>query len=180
MPFEFQKLEIDDVILIKPKIFADNRGFFLECYKRSDFEMAGIKDIFIQDNHSISFKSVIRGLHFQKKPYEQSKLVKCTYGKIFDVAVDLRRDSKTYKKWVGVELSDENSFMLYIPKGFAHGFCVLSDKAEVIYKCDCEYMKDYDSGIRWDDPDINIKWPCLNPILSDKDKNLPYLKDVII
>ena len=178
MPFEFERLEIEGVILIKPKVFVDKRGFFLETYKRSEFEFNGIKDIFIQDNHSRSVRSVIRGLHFQKAPYEQSKLVRCIYGKIFDVAVDLRKGSKSYKKWVGIELSDENNFMLYIPKGFAHGFCVLSEKADVVYKCDCEYMPLYEAGIRWDDPEIDIKWPCLEPIVSDKDKNLPYLREV--
>ena len=179
MPFEFKKLEIEGVVLIKPKVFEDNRGFFLESYKKSDFENFGIKDVFVQDNHSKSVKSVIRGLHFQKHPYEQSKLVRCISGKIFDVAVDLRKNSPTYKKWVGIELSDENNFILYIPKGFAHGFCVLSDVAHVIYKCDCEYVPSYDSGIRWNDPDIGIKWPFSNPIVSDKDRNLPYLKEVI-
>jgi len=180
MPFEFKKLEIDGVVLIKPKVFEDNRGFFLESYKKSDFENFGIKDVFVQDNHSKSVKSVIRGLHFQKHPYEQSKLVRCISGKIFDVAVDLRKNSPTYKKWVGIELSDENNFILYIPKGFAHGFCVLSDEAHVVYKCDCEYMPFYDAGIRWDDPDINIKWPITDPLVSDKDKNLPYLREVYL
>lgn len=184
MPFEFEKTEIPDVILIKPKVFGDDRGFFMETYKKSDFEKFGIDTDFVQDNHSKSVKGVLRGLHFQKEPFAQGKLVRCIKGKIFDVAVDIRRGSPTFKKWVGYELSEENKLMLWIPKGFAHGFLTLSEEAEVIYKVSgAEYNPKSDAGIIWNDPDINIKWPLEEieeVLLSDKDKNLPTLKNADI
>jgi len=182
MPFEFIKTEIPEVIIIKPKIFSDNRGFFMETYKKSDFEKAGIDTDFIQDNHSKSIKGVLRGLHYQKEPFAQGKLVRCIKGKIFDVAVDIRKNSPTFGKWVGFELSEENRLMLWIPKGFAHGFLTLSEEAEIIYKVSGgEYSPQHDAGIIWNDPDINIKWPQIdNIILSEKDKNLPLLKDADI
>jgi dTDP-4-dehydrorhamnose 3,5-epimerase (EC 5.1.3.13) len=130
MPFEFIKTDIKEVILIKPKVFEDERGFFLESYKKSEFEENGITDVFIQDNHSKSVKGVLRGLHYQKEPAAQGKLVRCIKGKIFDVAVDIRKNSPTYGRWVGYELSEENKLMLFIPKGFAHGFLTLSEEAE--------------------------------------------------
>ncbi len=178
MPFEFFSLEIKDVIVVKPKVFEDSRGFFLETYKKSEFEKAGIKENFNQDNHSKSVKNVLRGIHFQLNPKAQAKLVRCIKGKIFDVAVDLRKNSPTFKKWVGIELSEENKLMLYIPAGFGHGFLTLSDEAEVLYKVTEEYSPQHDAGIRWDDPDIGITWGIENPILSKKDANLPYLKDL--
>jgi len=182
MPFEFEKLEIPDVILVKPKIFRDNRGFFLETYKKSDFERNGINVEFIQYNHSGSVKGVLRGLHYQKHPKAQGKLVRCVKGAIFDVAVDIRKNSPTFRKWVGVYLSEENNYMLWIPEGFAHGFLVLSDFAEVMYKVSgAEYSPEHDAGIRWDDPDIGINWPLDKVeqiILSEKDKNLPYMKEL--
>jgi dTDP-4-dehydrorhamnose 3,5-epimerase len=181
MPFEFVKTVIPEVILIKPKVFEDARGFFLESYKQSDFEKYGIKDTFVQDNHSKSTKGVLRGLHYQKEPAAQGKLVRCIKGKIFDVAVDIRKNSPTYGKWVGYELSEENKLMLFIPKGFAHGFLTLSEEAEIIYKVSgAEYSKEYEKGIIWNDKTINIKWPLENIkeiILSDKDKNLPTLEE---
>ncbi len=180
MPFEFERLEIKDVVLIKPKIFRDKRGFFLEAYKKLEFETFGIKDDFIQDNHSKSIKGVLRGLHYQKSPKAQAKLVRCIRGKIFDVAVDIRKNSPTFKKWVGVELSEENQYMLYIPIGFAHGFLTLSEEAEIMYKvAGSEYSPAHDAGIIYNDPDINIDWPKLDVdfILSHKDKSLPRLKD---
>ena len=184
MPFEFIKTEMPDVILVKPKVFNDKRGFFMETYKKSDFESAGIDTDFVQDNHSKSIKGVLRGLHFQKEPFAQGKLVRCVKGKIFDVAVDIRKGSPTFGKWVGYELSDENRLMLWIPKGFAHGFLTLSDEAEVIYKVSGgEYAPEYDAGIRWNDPDINIRWPLdevEQVLLSGKDRNLPFLKDADI
>ena len=180
MPFEFKKLEISGLILVKPVVFADDRGFFMETYKYSDFANAGIKEKFVQDNHSKSVKNVLRGIHFQLNPKAQGKLVRCIKGKIFDVAVDLRKNSKTYKKWIGVELSEENKLMLYIPAGFGHAFLTLSEEAEVLYKTTEEYSKEHDSGIRWDDPEINITWGIKSPILSPKDANLPYLKDSIL
>ncbi len=182
MPFEFIKTEIPDVVLIKPKVFKDDRGFFLETYKKSDFEKAGIKAEFVQDNHSKSVKGVLRGLHFQKKPFAQGKLVRCIKGKIFDVAVDIRKGSPTYGKWIGYELSEENKHILWIPEGFAHGFLTLSNEAEVIYKVSGgEYSPQHDAGIIWNDPDIGIKWPLDQVdeiILSEKDKKLPFLRGI--
>lgn len=177
MPFTFTKTELDGVIIVEPRIFSDERGFFLESYKSSDFKDNGIDVDFLQDNHSRSTKGVLRGLHFQKAPKAQAKLVRCTQGRIFDVAVDIRPDSNNYKKWVGYELSGENKRMLYIPAGFAHGFVVLSETAEVLYKASKEYSAENDAGIRWDDPEIGVNWGYDNPLVSEKDKNLPYLKD---
>ena len=179
MPFEFIRTEIPDVILIKPKVFEDERGFFMETYKRQDFERAGIKGEFVQDNHSKSRYGVLRGLHFQKEPYTQAKIVRCIKGVIYDVAVDLRKNSPTFGKYVGVILSEHNKYMLYIPRGFAHGFLVLSDEAEVVYKVDNVYAPDHEGGLIWNDPDVNIPWPIDNPILSQKDQKWPTLKELI-
>ncbi len=179
MPFEFVRLSIPDVILIKPKVFEDERGFFMETYKKSDFERAGIKCEFVQDNHSKSKYGVLRGLHFQKEPYAQAKIVRCVRGVIYDVAVDLRRNSQTFGKYVAVILSEFNGYMLYIPRGFAHGFLVLSDEAEVIYKVDNEYAPEYECGLIWNDPDVNIPWPIDNPILSEKDRKWPTLRELL-
>ena len=178
MPFEFKRLEIPDVILIKPKVFEDERGFFMETYKKSDFEKAGIKGEFVQDNHSKSKYGVLRGLHFQKEPYAQSKIVRCIRGVIYDVAVDLRKNSPTFKKYVSIELSEDNKLMLFIPKGFAHGFLVLSKEAEVIYKVDNIYAPDYESGLLWNDEQVGIEWPIEEPILAEKDKKWPSLKQL--
>ena len=179
MPFEFEKLEIPDVILIKPKVFGDERGFFMETYKKPDFERVGIRGEFIQDNHSRSRYGVLRGLHFQREPYAQAKIVRCIRGVIYDVAVDLRKDSPTFGKWVGVILSEFNKWQLYVPRGFAHGFLVLSDVAEVVYKVDNVYAPDYEGGIIWNDPDVGIKWPIEEPILSEKDKKWPTLREAM-
>ena len=179
MPFEFKKLEIQDVILIEPKVFGDERGFFMEGYKKSEFFANGIDVEFEQDNHSSSTKGVLRGLHYQLPPKEQAKLVRCIDGEVFDVAVDIRKNSSTFGKWVGVKLSAENKKMLYIPKGFAHGFVVLSDRAQLLYKATNEYSKENDRGIAWNDPNINIDWGIdFEPILSEKDKIQPLLKDL--
>ena len=179
MPFEFKRLEIKDVILITPKVFGDSRGFFLESYKKSDFVANGIDVEFNQDNHSKSTKGVLRGLHYQANPKPQAKLVRCAKGKVFDVAVDIRKGSKTFGKWVGEILSEENKNMLYIPAGFAHGFVVLSDEAELLYKASNEFSLEHDRGIKWDDPDINIDWGIdFKPLISEKDENQPYLKDI--
>ncbi len=176
MPFEFKKLEIPDVILIKTKVFEDERGFFMETYKKEDFEeKAGIKGEFIQDNHSKSKKGVLRGLHFQREPYAQAKIVRCIRGEIYDVAVDLRKNSLTFGKYAGVNLSEYNKYQLYIPGGCAHGFLVLSEAAEVIYKADNVYAPDHEGGLIWNDPDVNIPWPSDHPILSEKDRELPTL-----
>jgi len=179
MPFEFKKLDIDGVILVTPKVFGDKRGFFLESYQKSTFYENGITTEFNQDNHSKSTKGVLRGLHFQTNPYAQAKLVRCSKGKIFDVAVDIRKNSPTFGKWVGEILSEENKNMLFIPEGFAHGFVVLSDEAELLYKASGEYSPANDRGIKWDDPSININWGIdFAPIVSEKDEKQPYLKDI--
>ncbi len=177
MPFEFEKLEIPDLVFIKPRIFGDDRGFFLELYKHSDFVRGGILDHLVQDNYSKSTKGVLRGLHYQKVPNAQGKLVTCIRGAIFDVAVDIRKGSSQYGKWVGIMLTEENKHMLYVPPGFAHGFQVLSDTAEVLYKCTNEYSPADDRGIIWSDQDLNINWPLGNPILSAKDAVHPRLRD---
>lgn len=179
MPFEFQKQTIEEVILITPKVFGDERGFFMETYKKSDFEAHGIMGEFNQDNHSKSSKHVLRGLHYQEDPYAQAKIVRCLKGKILDVAVDIRKNSKTFGKHVKAELSESNKQMLYIPKGFAHGFVVLSDEAEIVYKTQGEYAPQADKGIIWNDKDINIDWEIsFEPILSEKDTKHPTLKEL--
>jgi dTDP-4-dehydrorhamnose 3,5-epimerase len=177
MPFEFVPLEIPGLILVKPKVFGDDRGFFLELYKHSDFALAGIRDHLVQDNYSRSARGVLRGLHYQKQPKAQGKLVTCIKGRIYDVAVDIRKGSPQFGKWAGAELSEENKHLLYVPRGFAHGFQVLSETAEVMYKCTDEYSPSDDRGIIWNDPDINIAWPLKDPILSGKDKIHPRLRD---
>jgi dTDP-4-dehydrorhamnose 3,5-epimerase len=178
MPFKFKKLNIPGLILIEPQVFEDERGFFLETYKEKDFKKNGIKEKFLQENHSKSKKGVLRGLHFQKEPFAQGKLIRVIRGEIFDVAVDIRKRSKTYGKWLGINLSDKNKKMLYIPPGFAHGFCVLSNFAEVVYKCTKPYSLKHEGGIRWDDKALNIKWPVKNPIVSKKDLKWPPFKDL--
>ena len=181
MAFEFVKLDIDGVVLVKPKVYGDHRGFFMETYKKSEFFENGITVDFNQDNHSKSTKGVLRGLHFQKAPYAQAKLVRCGRGRIYDVAVDIRPDSPTFGKYVKVELSEENKHMIFIPAGFAHGVGVLSDEAELLYKASGEYNAAADSGILWNDPDINIDWEIdFEPILSEKDTTQSRLRDVII
>lgn len=180
MPFEFEKQRIKDVILVKPKVFGDSRGFFMESYKKSDFIKNGIDVEFNQDNHSKSTHGVLRGLHYQESPYGQAKLVRCSKGRIYDVAVDIRPKSETFGQYVKVELSEENKQMLFIPEGFAHGFVVLSDEAELLYKASGEYAPQADRGILWCDSDINIDWGIdFEPILSDKDRLQPTLKEVI-
>ncbi|MFO0753897.1 MAG: dTDP-4-dehydrorhamnose 3,5-epimerase [Thermodesulfovibrionales bacterium] len=177
MPFEFMRLALPEVILIAPRLFPDDRGFFMEVYKHSDFLKAGIPEHFVQDNHSQSSLAVLRGLHYQKDPAAQGKLVRCLRGKIYDVAVDIRKGSPRYGKWVSAELSGENNHQLYVPPGFAHGFVVLTHTAEIMYKCTEEYSPENDRGIRWNDPDINVIWPVQEPILSEKDKRHPSLRD---
>ena len=175
MPFTFTSLIIPDVILITPRVFEDQRGYFLETYKYSDFQAQGICETFVQDNHSQSKKDVLRGLHFQHPPKAQGKLVRAVRGVIFDVAADIRPSSPTFGQWVGEILSDENRRMLYIPPGFAHGFAVLSDIADVSYKVTEEYASEYDSGIAWNDPTLAIQWPVAAPLISSKDAALPPL-----
>lgn len=180
MPFEFEPLEIPGLIVIRPKVFKDPRGFFLETFKRSDFADNGINVEFVQDNLSFSTRNVIRGLHYQLPPKAQGKLVSVIKGRAWDVAVDIRKGSSYFLKWQSVELSEENHTMLFIPPGFAHGFVTLSDDVHFLYKCTSEYAQDLERGIRWDEPDINIEWPIENPIVSDRDANLPLLKDAEI
>ncbi len=179
MPFEFERQKIKDVILVKPKVFGDNRGFFMETYKKTEFATNGIDVEFNQDNHSKSSTHVLRGLHYQAKPYGQAKLVRCVRGRIYDVAVDIRPNSETFGQYVKVELSEDNKQMLFIPEGFAHGFVVLSEEAELCYKASGEYNKDADRGVLWNDKDINIDWEIdFAPILSEKDKIQPTLKEI--
>jgi len=177
MPFTFKKLNIPEIILIEAKSFSDDRGFFLESFKESVFIENGINTRFVQDNYSRSIKGVLRGLHYQKDPKAQAKLVIVIRGKIFDVVVDIRKDSPTYGKWVGEILSEQNHKFLYIPEGFAHGFCVLSDEADVLYKVNQEYSPEHDRGILWNDPEVDIKWPVDKPLLQEKDSQLPHLKN---
>jgi len=177
MPFKFIRQSIPGVVIIEPGAFRDERGFFIETYKYSEFAKAEISESFVQDNHSQSSMGVLRGLHYQINPGAQGKLLRCIKGKIFDVAVDIRKGSPDYGKWIGVELSDENNKMIYIPPGFAHGFLTLSSVAEVLYKCTSEYSPAHERGIAWNDPEINIDWPVKAPILSAKDRSYPVLKD---
>lgn len=177
MALTFKKLEIPDIVLIIPKVFKDLRGSFFESYKYSEFAENGIKEKFMQDNCSVSQKGVLRGLHYQIEPFEQAKIVRCTTGAVMDVAVDLRKSSQTFKKYVFVELRSDNCNMLYIPAGFAHGFYALSDMAEVNYKITSEYNPQAERGVIWNDPQLNINWPFNEPILSKKDSVLPPLKN---
>ncbi|MEO5583076.1 MAG: dTDP-4-dehydrorhamnose 3,5-epimerase [Saprospiraceae bacterium] len=176
MIFDAEHFHIDGLVLIKPKILADDRGYFYESYSKKDLKTIGIDCDFIQDNQALSSKGVLRGLHFQKSPFGQSKLVRATHGKVFDVAVDLRVGSLTYGNHIGVELSDQNHYMLFIPAGFAHGYLVLSTSALFQYKCDTYYHPLSESGIRFDDPSLAIKWPLLDIDfqISIKDASLPY------
>jgi len=171
---------INGVEIIVPTVFTDERGFFFESYNKQHLFNVGIKVDFIQDNHSKSVQGTLRGLHFQNFPKAQDKLVRCVQGEIFDVAVDVRTGSRTYGEWVGVTLSEDNKKQLLIPKGFAHGFYVLSETAEIIYKCSDTYSPEHDNGIMWNDPDIAIAWPLLNdnPLLSEKDKVQQSFKDL--
>ncbi len=173
--------KIEGVKIVTPKVFGDNRGWFMETYSERDLKEAGIIADFVQDNRSFSAKKgIIRGLHFQRAPYTQAKLLTCLRGSILDVAVDLRKDSPTYKEWVAVELTEENKKQLFIPKGFAHGFVTLTDDVEIMYKCDAFYAPECDGGIRFDDPDIGVDWGITDPILSEKDQNAPFLKDITL
>ncbi len=178
MPFTFKRLSIPDVILIEPQSFSDDRGFFFEGFKESDFFSNGIDKKFVQDNFSHSVNGVIRGLHFQKAPKAQAKLVTVLKGKIFDVAVDIRKNSPTYGKWVSETLSGDNHNLLYVPEGFAHGFCVISDDADVLYKVSNEYSQEHERSIIWNDPKLDIQWPIKKPIISNKDNKLSLLENL--
>jgi dTDP-4-dehydrorhamnose 3,5-epimerase len=176
MKFTFEALVIPEVVLITHEIFRDARGFFAESFREEPFLEAGIPR-FVQDNHSRSPENVLRGLHYQIQPAGVGKLVRCLRGRIYDVAVDIRKGSPTYGKWLGVELTDANCQMMYVPEGFAHGFCSLSSECEVFYKMTNYYSPEYDRVIRWNDPQIGIKWPVVEPMLSDKDRRAPLLAD---
>lgn len=176
MPFTFRPLAIPDVQLVEPRVFKDERGWFLESYKRSDFERAGIAGDFRQDNHSFSLPAgVLRGLHYQLPPHAQGKLVRCTAGAILDVAVDLRPGSPTYARHVAERLSAQDHRILWVPPGFAHGFCTLEPDTQVLYKTTAEYSAAHDRSLRWDEPRLAIAWPTKSPILSPKDRDAPGL-----
>lgn len=180
--FKFIKTDIEGLYIIEPTVFGDNRGFFMETYNYKEFKENGLDMIFVQDNHSKSKKGVLRGIHFQNK-YPQGKLVRVINGTVFDVGVDLRKDSKTYGKWFGLILSAKNKRQFYIPPQFGHGFLVLSDEAEFVYKCTDYYNPEDEGGIIWNDSDININWPIDyigNVLLSDKDKNWKTLEQTNI
>ena len=175
MPFRFERLAIPEVLVIEPRTIADPRGAFVEVYKRSDFAAAGISEVFVQENLSISDRHVLRGLHYQRPPHAQSKLVRVAAGRIFDVAVDLRPDSPTSGRWVGVELSADDRKIMYIPSWCAHGFCVLSDRAEVAYHTSAEYAPECEAGVMWNDPALGIDWPVSSPLVSERDTRWPPL-----
>jgi dTDP-4-dehydrorhamnose 3,5-epimerase len=167
--------EIEAVVLIEPTVHGDERGFLLETFRDSEMQSLGIEVDFVQDNQSRSDARVLRGIHMQRG---QAKLVRCPRGRIFDVAVDLRPDSPTYKRWEGYELDDVDHRQLFIPAGFGHGFCVLSEVADVLYRLSSYYDPDLESGIAWDDPEIAVRWPISDPILSDRDRSAPRLAEV--
>ena len=172
------KTKLDGVVIIEPDVFSDNRGFFMESWNKKKMAEVGLDYDFVQDNHSKStVKGTLRGIHFQKEDKAQAKLVRCVKGAVLDVAVDLRRSSSTFKQWVGVKLSEENKKLLLIPRGCGHGFVTLTDDVEFLYKADNYYAPEADAGIRWNDPEICVEWGVENPILSEKDKKNPFLKD---
>ena len=172
------KTKLEGVVIIEPDVFGDNRGFFMESWNKKKMAEAGLDYDFVQDNHSKStVKGTLRGIHFQKGDKAQAKLVRCVKGSVLDVAVDLRKNSPTFKQWVGVELSEENKKQLLIPRGFGHGFVTLTDDVEFLYKADNYYAPEADAGIRWNDPEIGVEWGEENPLLSEKDQNNPFLQD---
>jgi dTDP-4-dehydrorhamnose 3,5-epimerase len=178
MPFTFHVTALPGVVIIEPKVMADDRGFFMETYKRSDFAAAGVTVAFVQENHSRSVQGTLRGLHGQRPPKAQGKLVRAIEGEVFDVAVDVRRDSPTFGRWVSVTLSAENRKSVFVPAGYVHGFCVVSPEAQVIYKTTDEYAPELEYGVRWDDPRLAIPWPVKTPLLSPRDSRWPSLDDL--
>jgi dTDP-4-dehydrorhamnose 3,5-epimerase len=180
MPFEFKSLGIQGVILVTPSVFSDERGAFVETFKATDFAAAGIDATWKQLNCSISQKHVLRGMHFQLQPRAQGKLISVVHGHIFDVVIDIRKSSETFGKWTSIELDSESRQMLWVPPGFAHGFCTLSDTVEVMYACTDEYAPESERGILWNDPAIGITWPTDTPILSPKDETYPLLANAEI
>ena len=178
MPFSFTPLPLPGRILIESTSFADDRGYFMETYKLSDFKANGIEEAFIQDDHSFSRRAVLRGLHFQRPPSAQGKLIRIAAGAVWDVAVDIRPSSPGYGKWYGVTLSAENRRMIYQPPGFAHGFVTLSEEAHLLYKCTSEYDRAAEGGIRWNDPEIGIEWPINEINISKRDADLPNFREL--
>lgn len=177
---EFIRTDFEGIVLVKPDVHADERGFLLESFTRDRYLKGGITADFMQDNHSRSVKKgVVRGLHFQVPPLAQNKLIRVTRGAIFDVVVDMRTSSLTFGKWLSFELSAGNFRQLFVPAGFAHGFCTLEENTEAQYKVDNPYSPVHERGIRWNDPDLAIVWPCKEPVLSVKDGDLPYFKDFV-
>ncbi len=174
---QIEQTDLEGVLLVKPTVHGDDRGFFMETYHAEKFAELGLPTKYVQDNHSRSSKGILRGLHFQF-PSWQGKLVRVTKGEIFDVAVDVRRESANFGRWYGTYLSEENKHQLYVPEGFAHGFCVTSDVADVIYKCTSVYNSSEDFSLSWNDPQIGIDWPIENPVLSQKDQNAMSLDDL--
>ncbi len=175
---EIVKTDIPAVLIIKPDVYKDDRGYFFEAYNRDKLKQQGFDLTFIQDNESKSGKNVLRGLHFQKPPFDQGKLVRVVKGAVLDVAVDIRKNSPTYGKWTSVVLTEDNKWMYWIPSGFAHGFLTLEDDTVFTYKCTNFYNKESEGSIRWNDPDLNIDWGLENPILSDKDMAAPLFRDL--
>jgi dTDP-4-dehydrorhamnose 3,5-epimerase len=171
------KTELDGVLIIEPKVFCDKRGYFIEIYQRQRYAGVGIRVDFVQDNLSFSKKRTLRGLHYQH-PHDQAKLVQVIQGEVFDVVVDIRRESPTFGKWIGQHLSDENNLQIFVPEGFAHGFCVLSDATLFHYKCSDFYAPECEGGILWSDPDVAIDWPLDSPLVSEKDAGFSCLKDI--
>ena len=171
------KTSLEGVLIIEPDAFGDNRGFFMETYHQERYAKSGIKSGFVQDNLSLSARGTLRGLHYQL-PHTQAKLVQAIKGEVFDVVVDIRLGSPTFGRWKGFHLSDENKRQLYVPEGFAHGFCVLSETALFLYKCSDFYAPDSELGVLWSDPDLGIEWPVKDPIISGKDEKYHFLKDV--
>jgi dTDP-4-dehydrorhamnose 3,5-epimerase len=176
MPFSFHQTALPGVVIIEPRVFADDRGFFMESYKKSEFVAAGLDVDFVQENHSKSVRGTLRGLHLQRPPRAQGKLIRVVFGEIFDVAADIRPDSPTYGTWVSVVLSSENRKSVFIPAGYAHGFCVVSAEAQVVYKTTDEYAPELEWGVRWDDPLLAIPWPVDEPCLSERDRRWPPLE----
>lgn len=176
---EIVKTKIPDLYIVKPRVFEDNRGYFFESYNKEAFLRSGIDQNFVQDNESKSAKGVLRGLHFQKPPFAQGKLVRVMHGAVLDVAVDLRKASPTYGQWVSVELNHDNKWMYWIPPGFAHGFVTLEDNTVFFYKCTNVYNKESEGSILWNDADLNIDWKVTNPTLSGKDQVSPLFKDFV-
>jgi dTDP-4-dehydrorhamnose 3,5-epimerase len=179
MPFRFTPLTLPGVILIEPRVFSDTRGFFMETYRRSDFVAAGIADTFVQENQSRSLRGTLRGLHFQRAPSAQGKLVRVVGGAIFDVVVDLRVDQPTFGRWLGVTLTAAEPQILFVPPWCAHGFCVVSDDADVHYKTTAEYAPEHECGIAWNDETLAIDWPITDPILSERDRGWPSLRETV-